>query len=381
MKMRALLLFAVLSQPVTSFAQNLVVWDFATRDGKKTEFTASLTDEFEEALSESRAYVVLERRNFDRLQAVIENEKALQSVSQITPAVSREFKQMGVSVVVFGEVFDDVMSGEISIAVTFQDFTGEKLLMKSVLMRRGLALDASSRREKMRDLVRVISSAVKPPEEEVPAQAHLARLIFRILPEDALVYIDGKHAGMAKGLGKDRQGVVVDPGSRSIGIGRTGYTSLRRDVTLAPGETITIQEALVPEEPIDEEDEEENERRKTGRPCIDNFSREGSFSKGKLLKSWQTFTLEKSVIFKRIAQSVAVNGWFDIRANEELGVITALNSETIGGQGARLPLNIVVESGEDGKVRVEAVFTINPFQIGSVAAVQNGFCKLLEYAE
>jgi len=175
MKMRALLLFAVLSQPVPSFAQNLVVWDFATRDGKKTELAASLTHEFEEALSESRAYVVLERRNFDRLQAVIENEKALQSISQITPAVSREVKQMGVSVVVFGEVFDDVRSGEISVAVTFQDFTGEKLLVKSVLMRRGLALDAASRREKMRDLVRAISGpAVKPPsttEAQAPRPA------------------------------------------------------------------------------------------------------------------------------------------------------------------------------------------------------------------
>jgi hypothetical protein len=146
-----------LFMPVLSFAQNVVVWDFSTRDGTKTETTASFTYEFEEALAQGSSYAVLERRNLPRLQAVIENEKELRDIGLISSAGSRELKQLGVSVVVFGEMFDDIDSGDVSVTVTFQDFTGKKLLIKSVLMRRGLLRDATSRREKMAYLVQAIS--------------------------------------------------------------------------------------------------------------------------------------------------------------------------------------------------------------------------------
>jgi hypothetical protein len=71
---------------------------------------------------------------------------------------------LGVSVVVFGEMFDDVDSGDVSVIVTFQDFTGKKLLIKSVLMRRGLVRDATSRREKMASLVQAISGVTATTE-------------------------------------------------------------------------------------------------------------------------------------------------------------------------------------------------------------------------
>ena len=151
---RLFLLFFLLSS--ASFSQNVVVWDFATRDGQKNNATASLTEEFEEALSQNSTYTVIERRKIDRLQAVIENEKALYDIGQISSLGSAELKKQGISIVVFGEIFDDVDSGEVRTTVTFQDLQGKKILIKSILMRRGLLSDATSRRENMAALARSI---------------------------------------------------------------------------------------------------------------------------------------------------------------------------------------------------------------------------------
>jgi len=173
MSKRLLLYLLWLLLPAVSFAQTVVVWDFSTRDGKKNATTASLTHEFEEALAQDRTYTVLERRNLARLQAVIENEKVLQDIGQISAPGSSELKKLGVSLVAFGEVFDDVESGDVSITVTFQDFTGRQLLIKSVLMRRGLLRDATSRRENMAALVQAISkmtaAANRIPEKPNPS--------------------------------------------------------------------------------------------------------------------------------------------------------------------------------------------------------------------
>jgi hypothetical protein len=143
-------------------AENAVVWDFTTRDGQKTSITASLTMEFEEALAQKGIYTVLERRNLPRLQSVIANEKALEDVAQISQATTAELRKAGVSIVVFGEMFDDVESGEVSVTVTFQDFKGTQRLIKSILMRRSLIRDATSRRERLGALADSIAGATAP---------------------------------------------------------------------------------------------------------------------------------------------------------------------------------------------------------------------------
>jgi len=164
MKERLLLSFVCLLLPSVIFAQSVVVWDFATRTGEKNNTTESLTYEFEESLSQNCSYNVLERRNLDRLQAVIQNERALQNVGQITAGGATELKRLGASLVVFGEMFDDVDSGEITITVIFQNFKGQKVLIKSVSIRRGLLLDSASRRESMAALTGQICRSTKATE-------------------------------------------------------------------------------------------------------------------------------------------------------------------------------------------------------------------------
>jgi hypothetical protein len=154
------LLLLASAAPLT--AENVVVWDFATRDGGQNEVTRSLTSEFEEALAQKGTYKILERRNIPRLQTVIDNEKALRDIGQISATGTLALKKLGATVVVFGEMFDDIDSGEISITTTFQDFQGSKTLIKSVLMKRGLVHDATSRRQTVAALVDAISGVVAP---------------------------------------------------------------------------------------------------------------------------------------------------------------------------------------------------------------------------
>ena len=53
------------------------VWDFATRNGTRNEVTRQLTVEFEEKLTQKNFCRVLERRNYARLIAQKDNEKAV----------------------------------------------------------------------------------------------------------------------------------------------------------------------------------------------------------------------------------------------------------------------------------------------------------------
>jgi hypothetical protein len=154
MRAQILLSFLSLLLPTALFAQSVAVWDFAARDGTKNNTTQSLTEEFEEALEQDKNYAVFDRRNIDRLRAVIDNEKALRNISS---ADSQRLKLLGVSVVAFGVLFDDTESGDASVSVSLEDFTGKLLGKESVSMRRGLLKDHNSRQEKMIELAKKIS--------------------------------------------------------------------------------------------------------------------------------------------------------------------------------------------------------------------------------
>ena len=147
-----LLLFgAVGLDPI--YSQNVVVWDFTTRDGEENQTTENFTYEFEEALVNLSSVSVLERRNLDRLVAVIENERSVQEVLQMSDSTLNDLEKLGVEQVVFGEVFDDIDGGEVSIRVIFQELNGKITDSKSVHMRRGLLADGISRRDKINELV------------------------------------------------------------------------------------------------------------------------------------------------------------------------------------------------------------------------------------
>ena len=145
------------------------VWDFTSQDSTMDDIVDKLTVEFEEALIKKGCYVVLERRKYDRLISQKDNERSILNIEGISSTTLDSLKFYKAALVIFGEVYDDIESGEIKVTVSFQAFNGEKIKQQSILFRRGLRIDAKSREKEMEKLVEEIcseESALKLEKEE-----------------------------------------------------------------------------------------------------------------------------------------------------------------------------------------------------------------------
>ena len=170
MPVRRILLLVFLLMPCVSLAGSLdsvrcYVWDFAMRDGKRTNLAGQLTVEFEEKLARKKICTVLERRNYARLIAHKDNEKSILRLEGVSKATVDMLKANDANTVVFGEVYDDVVSGSYKITVTFQDFSGTKTVW-SVQMLHGRVFDAGWREEAMEKLVQLIADDSNAGERE-----------------------------------------------------------------------------------------------------------------------------------------------------------------------------------------------------------------------
>ena len=136
------------------------------RNGVRNELTRQLTVEFEEELTQKKVCTVLERRNFARLIAQKDNEKAVLRLEGISTTSLDTLRANNANAVVFGEVYDDINSGEYRIAVTLQNFDNSKSVW-SVPVRRGLINDAVSREKAMGELVDRIADESQAAGREV----------------------------------------------------------------------------------------------------------------------------------------------------------------------------------------------------------------------
>jgi hypothetical protein len=151
----------------SSAKPTVYVADFFTRDREITPLTTKLTSEFEFALSGTGRYDLLERRDFDQLRAQAKNEAAIAEISGMSGELVAALKTRSADMVVFGEVFDDIDSGQVSVTVSFVTFTGEKKLMLNGKIPRGKVNDADSRSAAMEELVKkVVSSARRVIQSE-----------------------------------------------------------------------------------------------------------------------------------------------------------------------------------------------------------------------
>lgn len=140
---------------------NIYVWDFTSRDGARSELTRNFTQEFEGELIREGCCSILERRNYDRLIAQKDNERAILAIEEISPESFEGFKTIGAGGFIFGEIYDDVESGEINVKVTLQAFSGEKLAFENIRFSRGRRFDAATREMKMRELAGKLCRSLK----------------------------------------------------------------------------------------------------------------------------------------------------------------------------------------------------------------------------
>lgn len=135
------------------------VADFFTRDREITPTTMKLTSEFEIALGGTGQYEILERRDFDKLRAEAKNEAAIADIGGLPGTLVNALKTKHAEMVVFGEVFDDVDSGQVSVSVSFVAFSGEKKRLLNIKIPRGKINDSDTRTAAMEELVRKIATS------------------------------------------------------------------------------------------------------------------------------------------------------------------------------------------------------------------------------
>ena len=151
------------------------VWDFATRNGTRNEVTRQLTVEFEEKLTQKNFCRVLERRNYARLIAQKDNEKAVLRLEGISKATVDTLKANDANTVVFGEVYDDINSGSFKVSITFQNFDNTKNVW-SVHIPRGVINDAGSREKAMEELVKTIHDESSATERETNRKRYYVQI-------------------------------------------------------------------------------------------------------------------------------------------------------------------------------------------------------------
>ena len=167
---KPLMLAVLLSLALTTWVNaqeskgRVYVWDFVDNKGQQTDLTDRLTSEFEVALNQAKCYQVLERRRFNKVLAHIKNEKAIANLDGISKESQGEIKKItNAQIVVFGQVDDDIASGEYKISVTFQNLDSSKEV-KSIRIRRGRIQDSESRENAMKELVKEIcGNNASPP--------------------------------------------------------------------------------------------------------------------------------------------------------------------------------------------------------------------------
>jgi hypothetical protein len=132
---------------------HVYVWKFYVDDPKLNEKAEKLIEEFEEKLVKSHCYTVIERRDFAAIAAQEQNNKSIESVSQMTPKIRQELELIKAQMVIFGKLSHDAASGEYKVRVKFQYFDSKTEKIASVPITQGKIDDAASREEAMRKLM------------------------------------------------------------------------------------------------------------------------------------------------------------------------------------------------------------------------------------
>lgn len=82
--------------------------------------------------------------------------------------------------------------------------------------------------------------------ESLDARAEPGRLLLRVVPEDASVYLDGRFLGTGLELAALRSGLLVDAGTHQLEIVRPGHAGEARTLEIESGEEIELELELEP---------------------------------------------------------------------------------------------------------------------------------------
>jgi hypothetical protein len=118
-----------------------------------------------------------------------------------------------------------------------------------------------------------------------------------------------------------------------------------------------------------------------GRPCMANFTVEGSFLTGKTFRTWQEHSgVSYDSAFRKTAQAAAGAGWGQVSSNKDTGTITATQEVTGSKRKSAAPLNVILQEKGKGVIRIETNFSLAGGQMSPEDAARAELCKLVEAA-
>ncbi len=77
--------------------------------------------------------------------------------------------------------------------------------------------------------------------DEIDARSEPGRLVLRIRPDDASVYLDGKFLGTARDIARLRSGLIVDAGEHRVEVVRPGLEGVDREVRVESGREVEVE--------------------------------------------------------------------------------------------------------------------------------------------
>jgi len=174
-----LMLPGILRPMAETVSQNdsiVYVWDFSVSDTSIREIGNMLTNDFETELINSGLYTVLERRRYNRVLAHRDQENKITDIQKLPATSMDSLKAIKAGVVIFGEVKDDINSGQYEVTVTFQNLNEVILRKGSILIGRGLIADNQTRKDSMKELVNILHA-----KELLAAKKELFDLVSQTL--------------------------------------------------------------------------------------------------------------------------------------------------------------------------------------------------------
>lgn len=113
----------------------------------------------------------------------------------------------------------------------------------------------------------------------------------------------------------------------------------------------------------------------TARPCMANYSSEGTILSGQTLKTFQEFpNVTKAVTVERMTVYLVSEGYLLLNTNTDMGIISA--SQSVSG-GRVITVNVVVKEVPSGSTRVDVVVQI-PAGLAVASSPQLELCKIIE---
>jgi hypothetical protein len=130
----------------------------------------NITDEFEEAVKESKKYALLERRSLGSL--MLRRQEEATDMSSIGSKDQALIQTKGAEAVFFGNIFNDVDSGEVRITVTLESFDTQILLKKSQKLRPLELRESEVRQRVFREILGIPVSSAR--RNAAPGTAQIA---------------------------------------------------------------------------------------------------------------------------------------------------------------------------------------------------------------